>query len=54
MLSKKKNILNEKKVKLEAVIKEILDLENLGIFESDELWGIIKSSSTKKNKVKKK
>lgn len=54
MLSKKKNILNEKKVKLEAVIKEILDLENLGIFESDELWSVIKSSTTKKNKVKKK
>ncbi len=54
MLSKKKNILNEKKVKLEAVIKEILDLENLEIFESDELWSVIKSSTTKKNKVKKK
>lgn len=54
ILSKKKNILNEKQLKLEAAIKEILDLETLGVFESDELWSIIKDSTTKKNKVKKK
>ena len=54
ILSKKKNILNEKQLKLEAAIKEILDLETLGVFESDELWSVIKDSTTKKNKVKKK
>lgn len=54
ILSKKKDILNKKRLKLEAVIKEILDLETLGVFESDELWDVIKSSTTKKNKVKKK
>lgn len=54
ILSKKKDILNKKRLKLEAVIKEILDLETLGVFESDELWSVIKSSTTKKNKVKKK
>ena len=54
ILSKKKNILNEKQLKLEAAIKEILDLETLGVFESDELWSVIKNSTTKKNKVKRK
>ena len=30
----------------------ILDLEEIGIFENDELWNIIESTTSKNNKVK--
>ena len=51
-LKKKKEVLIEKRKELEKCIKSILDLEEIGIFENDELWDIIKSTTSKKNKVK--
>ena len=51
---KKKDILEEKQMKLEACINEILALETIGVFGNDELWNVIKDSTLKKNKVKKK
>ena len=52
LLKKKKEVLIEKRKELEKCIKSILDLEEIGIFENDELWDIIKSTTSKKNKVK--
>ena len=51
LLKKKKDVLIEKRNELEKCIKSILDLEEIGIFESDELWDVIKKT-TSKNKVK--
>lgn len=54
ILNKKKDILEEKRIKLEACINEILALETIDVFGSDELWNVIKEATVKKNKVKKK
>ena len=51
LLQKKKEVLIEKRNELEKCIKSILDLEEIGIFESDELWDVIEKT-TSKNKVK--
>ena len=51
LLKKKKEVLIEKRNELEKCIKSILDLEKIGIFESDELWDVIEKT-TSKNKIK--
>ncbi len=50
---KKKDILEEKQMKLEACINEILALETIGVFGNDELWNVIKDSTLKKIKLRK-
>ena len=51
LLKKKKEVLIEKRNELEKCIKSILDLEKIGIFESDELWDVVEKT-TSKNKIK--
>ena len=53
ILEKKEEILKEHQQKLESCIQEILTLEDTGVFENDELWNMIKSSTSKEVKVKK-
>lgn len=51
--SRKKSILNEKKLKLEECIRDILDLEKTGVFNIDELWNTVEVTTNKnKKKVK--
>lgn len=54
LIIKKQEILNDKVKKLDECIKEILELEETGIFKTDELFNIIKTSTDNKCKVKRK
>ena len=54
LLKNRESILERKQKKLEICIQEILNLEQIEIFEDEELWNVIFDTALRKNRIKKK